>query len=273
MPKSKYYSDVKVIKKPIKKRLKSILNFLIFVCIFVGVIFASIAFSNALQVGDVGAYLVYGDTSISIKSSSIYILSMGEFESLGESEQVALGSSIQGASGYVWRENNMFYVVGSIYPSLDEANKVINNLKDTTKYNLDVIPVNFPDLKIKLSDYENKQVNKVEDAILFLDKLYSSIYGYSISFDKSEINNFAISSNLSDLRGECKVKISNMQDLLKTSNKAIKRIQSALILIDELLDESIIKTIDNSTTNYSLKNTLAKVVRIKYDLYNDLIAM
>lgn len=272
MPKVKYYSDVKFVKKPLKKRLKSVFNFFVFVGVFAIIMFASILFSNALKVGNVGSYLVYGGTSVNIKLSTLYALSMGEFQSMTEAENVSLGSSIQGASGYVWAENNKFYVIGSIYPTLDDANKVIDNLKDT-KYDLSIFPISFPSLKLKLGDYENKQVKNIEESLKFLDKLYLSMYNYSISYDKSEINNFAISSNLSDFRGECKVQISNMQYLQKVNNKAIKTIQNALIVIDELLDETIIKTIDNSTTNYSLKNTLAKVVRIKYDLYNDLAIM
>ena len=44
-------------------------------------------------------------------------------------------------------------------------------------------------------------------------------------------------------------------------------IQNYLIKLDELLSEAILKTIDNSTTNYMLKNVISKIVRMKYDLY------
>jgi len=269
MPKQVYYSDVKVIKKPIKKRLKSFFNFFILAAIFVLIIFVSIGFSNALTIGNVGAYLVYGDRDIIIKPSSLFVVTMGEYELKSEAEQVALGSSIQGASGYLWFENNKYYVVGSVYPTLAEANAVIDNLKNTN-YLLDVLEIHFPKVNLYMNNYDNKQVKSIKESLAFIDNLYLKIYEYSISYDKGEINNFAISSNLSDFRGECKVNISALQFISQGNHDVVTTIQNTLIIVDGLLDELVIKTIDNSTTNYSLKNTLAKVVRLKYDLYREL---
>ena len=57
-----------------------------------------------------------------------------------------------------------------------------------------------------------------------------------------------------------------MQNLLKNHNDNLQKIQNSLILVDQLLNELIIKTIDNTATGYILKNAIVSVVKIRYDL-------
>jgi len=270
MPKNIYYEDVKIIKKPLKKRIKSFLIFLSVILIFIGVFFISTHLSNALSVGNISGLLIYGDTTINIKSSKLYAITLGEYESKEESEKVSLGTTIQGASGYVW-EDGKYFVIGSIYSSLEDSEKVVENLKDSN-YTVGIKEIVFPKLKINFDNLDNKSVSKINDAFIFIDDLYSQLYDYSITFDKGEINNFAVSSNISEIRGECKVHISTIQSFIGNNNY-LQKLQNTLIYIDEILDETILKTIDNSTTNYTLKNSMARVVRLKYDLYNELSTM
>lgn len=266
MSKNNYYDDVKVIKKPLKKRLKHFLNFLCIASVFAGVIAVSFYLSDALVVGNLTNALVYGDTKVVRNAHSVYAVILGEYDSMNEAETVAMGSSIQGASGYVW-QGEKYYVIGSIYFALSDAEAVIKNLEGSN-YSLDIMTIEFDKININFGDLENKEVGDIETSLDFIDELSQTIYNQSISYDKGESNNFAISSEISSLRGQAKVHISNLQKMQK--DKFIDEIQDSMILIDELLDEAILKTIENSTTNYSLKNTLARLVRIKYDLYNNL---
>lgn len=265
MPKIKYYDDVIVMKKPVKKRILTIVSFFCIVVAFSSCIVVSKYLSSALTVGNVFNGFIYGKNEIKVKEKKYFAVCLGIYSDYKEAEGVAIGSTLQGASGYVWSESSEHYVIGSIYSLEDDALKVVDNLKDS-KYSVSIKNINIPSINIVFENYDSKAVRKVEKAINFIDYLYSILYSYSIDFDKSTINNLAISTYVSDKRGECKVLISEMQNLLKTHNDNLQKIQNSLILVDQLLNELIIKTIDNSSTGYVLKNAIVSVVKIRYDL-------
>ena len=84
MPRIKYYDDIKIIKKPIKKRLNNFLKFLLIVLFFMLTIFSSVKFSKVLSVGQIGGYLAYGGSDIKIKSSQLFAVTLGKYESFDE---------------------------------------------------------------------------------------------------------------------------------------------------------------------------------------------
>lgn len=265
MPKDYYYDDVKIIKKPFKKRLKNILKIFIIAIFCIGILLSSMYLSKALSVSNISVALVYGDKNIKIKKSSLYAVSLGRYDTYDEAEKVALGSTIQGASGYIWQDDQ-YIVIGNIYQTESDASAVLENLK-TSNYNTSIFQINFDAVTLSFDNLENKQVDSIRKAIDFMNQVYFNLYNYSISFDKGESNNFAISSYISNLRGEGKVHISSLQNLINLGADKIEYIKEALIQIDILLDTLILKTIDNSATNYSLKYGIASVTRIKYDCF------
>lgn len=268
MSKNNYYEDVKIIKKPLKKRLKKIFNFFIIILVFSCTIIASIYLSKAISVGGISSLIVYGNTEIKIQSHELYAVVLGEYETQEEAEKVSIGSNIQGASGYVWKDNN-YMVIGNIYASIDDAEKIIQNLADSN-YKAYIYTIKFPKIHLSLSEYVGEDVNFIEKSIKYIDKLCKELYTYSIAYDKGESNNFAISSKISELRGECKTYISKLQSVLSIQSPKVEKIQHTIILIDEILNDAVLKTIDNSTTSYIIKNIHSKIIHLKYGLFNDL---
>lgn len=268
MPKINYYEDVKVLKKPLKQRLKSILIFCLILITIMGCFGIAFFLSEALTVGNLGAFVVYGDTKLKVDKSIMYAVTLGEYANKEEAEKVALGATIQGASGYVW-EDNKYYVIGNIYSSYDDAMKVMENLKES-KYNTAIKEIVFPKLAIDFEMYENSDMEVVKNSLKIIDDIYKLLYDYSIKYDKGDVSHLAVSSGLSSCRGEVKSMIVKVQNLLNKEMSSLSKIQLALIKCDEILDQTILKAIDNSSTNYSIKYAIACVVRIKYELYLEL---
>lgn len=266
MPKTFFYDDVKIIKKPFINRLKGFGIFFLCVITIAGVVVSSIFLSRALSVGNITTALVYGGTDIKINKHSYFLVTLGSYDDYNEAEKVALGSTIQGASGYIWTYNDKYYVVGNAYKSQDDAESVKKNLS-SSKYDVEILEVTFPKLNMSF-DLENKDVQKLREAVDFIDVTYDTLYNYSIKFDKGEINNFAISSGISSLRGDCKVQISSVQNLISSKPETLQKLINCLTKIDEILNSAILKTIDNSATNYSLKNAIVSVIFEKYSFYN-----
>lgn len=269
MPKTYFYEDVKIIKKPFKAKFKKILILACCIFVIIATVFTSIFLSKALTIGNITTAIVYGGKDIKLNKHQMYMVTLGNYSDYSEAEKVALGSTIQGASGYIWDLNNEYFVVGNIYKSREDANVVKDNLS-TSKYNIEVIELSFPKCNLNFDNMENKNVNLIKKAIDYVDELYENLYNYSIKFDKGETNNFAVCSGISELRGECKVQIANVQSLITKENLKLQTLINCLTKIDEILNVAILKTIDNSSTNYSLKNAIVSVVYEKYNLYKSL---
>lgn len=271
MPKIIYREDVKIIKKSFKQKFKTFAIFLSIVLVGYGCFCIASYLSAALTVGNLGSLIVYGDTKLKLDKSIMYAVMLGSYSDKDEASKVALGATIQGASGYVWEDGD-YYVVGNIYTSKDDAVKVVENLKES-KYKVSIKEINFPKLIFDFDMYSNSDMGVVKKAISTFDDIYDFLYNYSIKFDKGEVTNLAVSSALSEVRGELKALIVKVQKLINQHDSVLTNVQSALIKCDELLDQTIIKTIDNSSTNYSLKYSIASVVRIKFQLYNEFVSM
>jgi len=265
MPKIRYYDDVKIIKKPFKKRILRYVSFFCIALVFTLCIVVSKYFSNVLTVSGTFSNFIYGENSISKKSKDYFAVTLGEYNTYDEAEKVSLGATIQGASGYIWYDEK-YFVIGGIYFAEEDAKKVMNNLQESN-YSLSIKKITLNSFDIKFAEFDNKNVRKIENAVDYFDKIIESLYSYSIDFDKGNLNNLAISSYLGDMRGECKVLISEMQSYLNTPSDNLQKIQNTLIKTDELLNEGILKTIDNTSTGYFLKYLLSSIVRNQYELY------
>lgn len=269
MPKKNYYEDIKFIKKPLKSRIKSMFIFFVIVLVVVSCFGIATYLSSALTVGNLGDLIIYGNTNLKIEKSTLYAVTLGEYDTFDEGEKVSMGVMVQGASGYVW-EDGKFFVIGNIYSNYDDALKVKDNLKESN-YNVGIKEINFPKLQLDFQMYENEDMSIIKKSIEILNVVYKKLYDFSVKYDKKEITNLAVSSGLSELRGELKGIIVSVQNLINISDSKLKKIQTALIKTDELLDQVIIKTIDNSSTNYSIKYAISSIVRIKYDLFVELV--
>ena len=199
----------------------------------------------------------------------MYAVTLGKYVNKEEAVKVALGASVQGASGYVW-EDNEYYVIGNIYSSNEDALKVVENLKES-KYNIAIKEINFPKIDINFDVYENADMGLIKNAFGMIDDIYKLLYDYSIKYDRGDVTHLAVSSGLSSARGELKSIVVKVQSLLNKAESSLIHLQGSLIKCDELLDEAILKTIDNTSTNYSLKYAIASVIRIKYELYLQLV--
>ena len=268
MSKPVYYSDVKILRKPLKERIKNIFKFFLFFLIVACCFLSATYLSSALTVGNLGAFIVYGDTKITINEKKYYAVILGEYDNKDEAERIAIASTIQGASGYVWQDAK-YWVVGNIYLDNTDAEKVVENLSGSN-YNVGVREIKIPKATLNFDMYENADMDAIHKSINIFDEIYALLYSASVKFDKKEINNLAISSEISSMRGEVKSLIVATQNLINKSSSHLMEIQTALIKLDELLDQTIIRTIDNSATSYSLKNSIASVVRIKWDLFAEI---
>ena len=113
---------------------------------------------------------------------------LGRYKDYSEANEVALGSTVRGASGYIWQMNGENLVVGNIYSNKQDAEVVKKNISDSM-YKADIVELKFPKIKLNFEDKQNIDVKKIREAIEGIDQIYLELYDNSIKFDSGDTNN------------------------------------------------------------------------------------
>lgn len=253
-----YLPDIKVIRKPFALVKRWVL-IVVIVASIVGTFMLADICSGALTLSTLGLNIVSTDR-VNVEKYTLYGVSMGTFDTRQDAEKVALGLQVQGAAGYIWTSNNKYVILGSIFSSIDDANKVISNLQES-KYTSSVFEIKYSKLSLVIKGMSGDDKRLIEEIFSHSKKIYSEIYSYSINYDSSVSSNLAISSSLNTLKGETKVYISKLQEMSsRIECEYLSLIKDTYITLDAMLDSAVYRTLTDSGVNYYLKYLMCEVV-------------
>lgn len=261
------YQDTKFVKTK-KKKKKRFWAFVFCVLMLVGVIMFSNVLADAIKVGNFS--FLFSKTNIKSNQHSYYAVAMGEYDSESEAQAVASGVSIMGAGGYVWYDNQKYYVIGNVYKTKEESEIVLKNITGTN-YNTFIKEMVFKKIDYNAETLTKEQRKVVKDGILFLNQIYEKCYNYAIKFDKGEIVSTVISSELNTLNGEVKVLASKLDAInsVAVTNQTLL-LKNAMINVGNELENAVLKVINGSSVNKDLKYLTTSVAVIKYNFYNEI---
>lgn len=268
MPKYNY-EQIKVVKKR-SRRSKLIKSFLVVVFLGGFVFFFADVFSSVITVGTFSFSVFESVEEINYKPKSLFALSIGKYNSKDEADEVANVAGSWGAGGYVVHLDNSYYVIGSIYSTKDDSEKVRESLQ-LTNYNTETIELNFNKLNFKIESLAKSDKMKIKECLDFLREIYNRIYDVSIKIDKSEITNVAGSSFLNTLKSEVKIQNMNLNKLnLSYSNEKLYKLCNTLTQVEDSLDSCVNQLLENSYINRAIKYTMCEIVFLEYNLLNNL---
>lgn len=120
----------------------------------------------------------------------IYMLSLSKSKLQNEAKSIAPDYQKIGAGGYIWKQDDYFYVISSAYINKNDAELVKNSIKINQDIDSEIITVKFPYFSINGSFNADKK-KVVSKAIAIAQTFYTSIYDIAVSLDtgvNSEIN-------------------------------------------------------------------------------------
>ena len=271
MSKKVSYAETTLVKSRTKKGKFKFLKILGLCLLLVAIIITAGLLSGVITIGNFNFGSLFFKQSNVIKEHSYYLVSMGKYDNVNEAQSVASGAAVMGAGAYVWELNKSYYVVGNFYKSLDEANSVYNNIKGTGNYNITVEEVKFNKVNLNNKDYNKEQNKVVFDSVKFIDSVYEKCFDYSLKIDKNEVNATLVSSELNNLKSECKIKASKLDTLNSYAvSETTINIKNCYIGIIDALDNAILKVINGSSINSDLRYLVANIVVFKYNLYQNI---
>jgi len=260
-----YAEGIKIIKRKPKRRVFGIF-LLCVLCVFAVTIFAEL-FSKTLNVGNFSIVsLIMGGGSSDIEAHSYYAVSLGKYETKAECLDVAMGSSIAGASGYVWEQNGYFYPIGSIYKTREDAETVSKQLSNSV-YSVDILEISFKKIAFDESSKEKEVASVIYASLNYLGELYDNFLAHTIQLEKNEITYVASASFINAYLSEIKVYESKMQYLIEEYNdEMLKTIKTGFVAIEASLNNTISTLLSNFSPTSDIKYGLVDYVFNYYSL-------
>ena len=115
-------------------------------------------------------------------SFSIYFLATAKSQLESEASVLAKDEMASGNGGYVWQEENYFYVISSAYENKNDATLVSNNLKNEGIKN-DVFEISFPSLSFPTTFEKSEEKSTFFTSINLFYSLYKQLFDISICLD------------------------------------------------------------------------------------------
>lgn len=259
------YHETKLIKSKNKKG-KGFFVLLFCLLIFVGVVYFSGFLGSVISVGNFS--FLFNNSKIVVKQHSYYAVVMGEYGSEMEAQKVSSGVSVMGAGGYVWNDNEKYYVIGNVYKLKSDAENVLKNMSQTN-YSCTVVEIPYKKLSFNAENLTKEQRGVVEACIEQINNVFEKCYNYSISFDKGEVVSTVVSSELNTLKGDLLIYGSKLDAINSVAiTPQTLHLKNAIISINNEIENTILKVINGSSPNKDLKYLTSSVAIIKYGLYN-----
>lgn len=128
-----------------------------------------------------------GGESVTAGDFKVYMLTLSKSQVEKESISRAVDFRKIGAGGYVWQQNEYYFVVSSVYANRNDAVLVQNSVKSNQGLESEIVEVAFPSFTINgnFSGEEKKVLSKALNAFY---ELYYNIYDIAISLDTAVYN-------------------------------------------------------------------------------------
>ena len=260
------YEDTKLIKSK-KKKGKGF--GVLLVCLFIlgGVIYLSGVLGNAISVGSFS--FMFNNNNIKVKEHSYYAVVMGEYDSEKDAQKVASGVSVMGAGGYVWSNNQKYYVIGNVYKLKTDAENVLKNMS-ATNYSCFVKEIKYKKIDYSAENLTKEQRGVINNCIEKINEIFERCYNYAIRFDKGEVVSTVVSSELNTLKGELLILASKLDAINSVSpNTKTVILKNSIVNINNEIENTILKVIDGTSVNKDLKYLTTSIAVIKYNFYNE----
>lgn len=211
-------------------------------------------------------------SSLSSMDYNIFFLSQNNCQNEEEAKVLGKDIMINNDAGYVWEENENFYIISSAYENENDSTLMKNKLEKDGKF-AEIIKVSFPAIKIA-STYSNKERDIITSALNSFHDAYSLLYDTSISLDNNLINETNASLNINSTISKFNATKDNFDTLFQKNDiEFINIIKKHLINAKTSLNNLFEKKYITSTQTYSslIKYTYCNLLEINFDLIGHIL--
>lgn len=123
-------------------------------------------------------------SEIELTMGTWYALQVGAFENRESALETARVFQNRGAAGYIWNEGR-YRVLASVYPSMEEAQRVREQLKEQHAIDTYVYAIEMPALKLRINGMQG-QIDVVQASFLHVSDLAVQLQQLTTEVDRQE---------------------------------------------------------------------------------------
>ena len=192
-------------------------------------------------------------TSLTSNSLTIYAISFDKSLTQAGGESLAIDYRKIGAGGYVWQEENYYYILSSAYVNENDAILVQNSVKQNHNIETSIIKLNIPsfNLNVTIDSDEKKALQK---ALNLYENVYKQLFDIAISLDTNVYNEISarlvlnnIFSNANTIVADYKIFFEDVESL----NTLTKYLEELILTLQKLCSGITIST--NQTMSSLIK--------------------
>ena len=192
-------------------------------------------------------------TTSKVESQNLtyYLLSIYQSENKDECETLKSEFQNKGCAGYIYEDNNTFYIIASIYDNVNDAELVKSSLK-VDGYNAEILSYSLDNLSLE-GNFSSKEQQVIKECLQIRYTTYKSLYDISISLDTNVYDEITARLNVNEIYSDFLTTKNNFETLFSENQSVnISSIREIFNIISTELEN-----LTNSKDDFSNKVKLA----------------
>ena len=126
-------------------------------------------------------------SSVSSSSYELHLISLSKSKVENESKERARDFQALGAGGFIWKQDDYFYVISSAYLNKNDAALVQNSIKLNHNLESQILTIKFSPYTI-YGNFDSEQTKVLDKLLSACFDIYTSVYDVVISLDTGVSN-------------------------------------------------------------------------------------
>ncbi len=199
-------------------------------------------------------------STVECEEQTVYAISMATSENSDELKAQKTQLQAQNGAGYIFEQDDKFYLLASVYENVNDAEKVKDNLKNQG-YESEILNITLEKNKIE-GNFSNEEKGILETSLKSNFDVFKSLYDVAISLDTNVFD-------LTKAKLECNTIFSNhvstktnLETFFKNQTSEIKTLQQNLDETNDNLSNLISENYENRSQTFSslIKQTYCKIL-------------
>ncbi len=197
-------------------------------------------------------------TTLKSNSFELYFLCLGKSQVESESKTIAKDFQNIGAGGYVWKNENYYYVVSSVYANKNDATLVQNSIKTNQNIDSEIISIDFNNIELS-GTFNNDESKILTKSLNIFQEFYLNIYDIAISLDTCVYNEISARLAVSNNHNALSTLLANYEIIFQE-----KMTGDVKIIYDYLIQANQISQSLCSGTLVSTNQTYSSLLKYRY---------
>lgn len=210
-------------------------------------------FSNWITQSEGRSWWEFWKKDVKQAKTVLYAVSLGAYDTEDKAEEIARNSNVAGAGGYVYFKDEKYHVLGNVYKSKEDAQKVLEGISQAN-YETSIIKLEIPKLKSSFEGATEEDVSLLKEGLSLLDSTFDTLYSVSLKLDTKQMTHIHASTEIQTLSTKWTVLQTKLENQIATHLcNATIIFKTRIVEIERNLDDLADKLLSNTGTIYVVK--------------------